>query len=80
MLLYTNGVFDDPACRGADNDLNHAVLLTGWKVIDGREAWEIKNSWSPYWGDNGYLYIQSENQENNCGVTTDALAVTIDKN
>jgi hypothetical protein len=79
MLLYTDGVFDDRTCVGVASALDHAVVLTGWKVIDGREAWEVKNSWSTHWGWDGYIYIQSENQEWNCGVTTDAVAVLVDK-
>jgi cathepsin L len=78
MLLYS-GVFDDPECTGAASDLSHAVVLTGWKVINGVEAWEIKNSWSCYWGWEGYIYIQAENQEWNRGVTTDPVAVVVDK-
>lgn len=77
MSFYQSGVVDDQTCTGSEDDLVHAVLLTGWKVIDGKEAWEVKNSWSTYWGDEGYIYIQSENQEWNCGVTTDAVAVTV---
>jgi hypothetical protein len=77
MLLYNGGVFDDKTCTGALDDLDHSVVLTGWKVIDGKEAWEIKNSWSTWWGDQGYIYIQSENQEWSCGVTTDAVAVEV---
>ncbi|KAH0791112.1 Clan CA, family C1, cathepsin L-like cysteine peptidase [Histomonas meleagridis] len=79
MSLYTGGVVDDETCVGTSNDLVHAVILTGWKTIDGKEAWEVKNSWSTYWGDEGYVYIQAENQEWNCGVTTDAVAVSVTK-
>jgi C1A family cysteine protease len=79
MLLYSGGVFEDKTCTGAIDDLVHAVVLTGWKVIDGKEAWEVKNSWSTYWGWDGYVYIQSENQEWNCGVTTDVVAVELAK-
>jgi len=78
MLFYTNGVYDDKTCTGTKSDLVHEVLLTGWTKINGKEAWEIKNSWSTYWGDEGYVYIQSEDQEHNCGVTTDATIPIID--
>ena len=78
MIFYTNGVYTDKQCTGAKSDLVHEVLLTGWTIIDGKEAWEIKNSWSTYWGDEGYIYIQSEDQEHNCGVTTDATVPIID--
>ena len=72
MRQYTEGVIVDETCTGSAGDLVHEVLLTGWKVIDGVEAWEIKNSWSDMWGNDGYIYIQSKDQEHNCGVTTDA--------
>lgn len=40
---------------------NHCVLLTGWDdtkvTAGGTGAWIIKNSWSTYFGDNGYFYI-----------------------
>ena len=77
MLFYNGGVFNDTTCTGAKSDLIHAVVLTGWKIIDGVECWEVKNSWSTYWGDEGYVYIQAEEPEWNCGVTTDAVAVTV---
>ncbi|OHT01313.1 Clan CA, family C1, cathepsin H-like cysteine peptidase [Tritrichomonas foetus] len=77
MMMYTGGVVNDTKCVGTARDLVHAVLLTGWRVIDGVEVWEIKNSWSTYWGDEGYLYIQAVHPEWNCGVTTNAHAVTV---
>lgn len=78
MSLYTSGVFDNEQCTGTDSEMVHIVQLTGWRVIDGKEAWEVKNSWSTYWGDEGYIYIQSKNQEWNCGVTTRAVAVEVE--
>jgi len=43
------------------NEVNHAVLVTGWddnKVISGKTgAWIAKNSWGTGWGQNGYFYI-----------------------
>jgi C1A family cysteine protease len=77
MSFYTSGVVDDETCTGTEDDLIHAVLLTGWRVIDGKRAWEVKNSWSTYWGNEGYIYIEMDNQEHNCGVTTDAVAVVV---
>lgn len=78
MVLYTNGVFDEEGCTGRSDDLIHIVQLTGWRVIDGKEAWEVKNSWSTHWGDEGYIYIQSEVQEKNCGVTSRAVGVVLE--
>ena len=78
MSFYNGGAYNDTACTGAQDDLVHAVVLTGWKMVDGVECWEVKNSWSTYWGDEGYVYIQAVHQEWNCGVTTDAVAVEVE--
>lgn len=38
----------------------HAILITGWKVIDGKKHWIILNSWGKEWGDSGYGYINAD--------------------
>ena len=63
-FIYAGGTFDDwnqqePALisddsSGADN--GHIILITGWN--DNVKAWEIKNSWGPTWGDNGFAYVK----------------------
>ncbi len=35
----------------------HAVVLTGWRYRNEIIYWEFMNSWSKYWGDNGFGYI-----------------------
>jgi len=70
---YKGGVIsDEVGCKNIDDHdkTNHGVLLTGWKHMkndQGKEvlAYEIMNSWSPRWGDEGFAYISSEYD---CGV------------
>jgi len=67
--FYSNGIYDDPACLGDPDHLNHQVLLVGYGTLGGKDYWLIKNSWSTYWGNDGYIAI-SRGKENICGVTT----------
>lgn len=57
------------------DDLDHAVLAVGYGVLDSQPYWLVKNSWSSYWGNSGFVLMSMK--DNNCGVTTDATYVTL---
>jgi predicted secreted protein len=65
---YAGGVFDE----GSTATINHVVTLIGWN--DDKQAWIIKNSWGPTWGEEaggmqgqkGFAYI-SYTKGNNIG-------------
>ena len=66
----------DVCCTGNTPDsLDHAVLAVGYGVLNGQPYWLIKNSWSTYWGNDGYVLMSMKG--NNCGVATDATFVTL---
>ncbi|CAG9835411.1 unnamed protein product [Diabrotica balteata] len=73
--FYSNGVYYDPQCGNKEEDLDHAVLAVGYGVINGEKYWLVKNSWSTYWGNDGYVLMSSRN--NNCGVMTTPTYVTM---
>ncbi len=56
-------------CTSVTGTINHQIVIVGWDdnysssnfssecVPSGNGAWICKNSWTTYWGDDGYFYI-----------------------
>ncbi|XP_009892741.1 PREDICTED: cathepsin L1-like, partial [Charadrius vociferus] len=68
--FYSNGIYYEPKCANKPGGLDHAVLAVGYGVLQGETYWLIKNSWSTYWGNDGYILMAMK--DNNCGVATAA--------
>ncbi|KFQ03225.1 Digestive cysteine proteinase 2, partial [Haliaeetus albicilla] len=68
--FYSNGIYYEPKCANEPGALDHAVLAVGYGVLQGETYWLIKNSWSTYWGNDGYILMAMK--DNNCGVATEA--------
>jgi len=69
--FYFGGIIEH-LCASGVNDLDHCVMITGYDTrLDwlDRETpvWNIRNSWGPDWGYDGYLYV--ERGLNLCGVS-----------
>lgn len=68
FTFYANGIYYDPKCGNKPENLDHAVLLVGYGQLNGKDYWLVKNSWSNYWGNDGYILMSPS--DNNCGVMT----------
>jgi cathepsin L len=53
---YRSGIFDEHASVSAPNDVNHAITIVGWD--DNKQAYLVKNSWGPGWGEKGYIWVE----------------------
>lgn len=59
---YKSGILDHPDCY---QETNHAVLLVGYD----EHSWLVKNSWGPYWGEQGYFRLVRG--KNMCGINSE---------
>ncbi len=72
--LYETGIFD--GCDMSNPDINHVVQLVGYGSEDGVDYWTIRNSWTPSWGELGFIRVKRDypflcgvDQQPNDGVT-----------
>jgi len=77
FAFYNQGVYYEPQCGSSEFDLDHAVLAVGYGQLHGEKYWLVKNSWSTYWGNDGYVLMSQ--RDNNCGVATAATYVLLKK-
>jgi len=73
--LYSSGIADCPSTT----DLDHGVTIVGYgtEVVDGVSIpyWKVKNSWTPMWGESGYIRLKRG--QNACGLTLLNTVVTV---
>lgn len=75
---YSSGIYESElCCRAEDEDcrINHAVLVVGYGTDNGTDYWLVKNSWGPYWGDQGFFKIRRGLGE--CGFGTPGVLLPL---
>ncbi|XP_030248534.1 cathepsin S-like [Sparus aurata] len=71
--FYKRGVYTDPSCT---KKTNHAVLAVGYGTLNGQDYWLVKNSWGRKWGDQGYIRM-ARNKNDQCGIAMYACYPTM---
>jgi len=66
---YESGIFD--GCNQKNPDIDHAVVLVGYGTDAGQSYYLVRNSWSPSWGEKGYIRVaRKESEDEVCGIDT----------
>jgi hypothetical protein len=56
FLYYKEGVYTSAECD--IHNLDHQVILFGYGTTeDGQDYWLMKNMWSKFWGNDGYMKV-----------------------
>jgi len=64
---YETGVFN--GCNQKNPDIDHSVQCVGYGTDDKlkKDYWIVRNSWSPTWGEDGYIRLYRSPNEG-CGI------------
>jgi len=65
---YETGVFD--GCNKTHPDIDHVVQVVGYGTDNAHGPYYlVRNSWSPAWGEQGYIRLRRPaNEDMNCGI------------
>ena len=72
IQLYESGIFNTWDCG---ENIDHAVLVTGYGSMNGQKFWRVKNSWGVDFGENGY--IRFERKDTGVGICKITEAATV---
>jgi len=61
LHFYNGTTILKKACPTFESD--HQVTIIGYKKMNGKQVWIVKNSWGTEWGDHGLMYVALGNND-----------------
>ena len=77
FMSYTGGILDNDQCQPL-SAVDHAVAAVGYGTEDGIDYWIVRNSWGMSWGEDGYVRM-IRNKDNQCHIASQAFVAVDDK-
>ncbi|CAF1377160.1 unnamed protein product [Adineta steineri] len=65
--MYQSGVYEEPQC--SSDQPSHGIFIVGYGNESGKDYWLLKNSWGTDWGEQGYIKL-IRNKNNECAIAT----------
>ena len=62
---YSGGILDSASCG---EKLDHAIEIIGYGTENGVDYWNVRNSWGPSWGEQGYFRLKKTSSTNDIGI------------
>lgn len=72
LSAYDGGIYGGGCPQSGQN---HAIVIVGYGTEGGVDYWNIRNSWGPRWGENGYVRVRAN--VNECGLRTSPVIVHV---
>jgi hypothetical protein len=66
FVFYKEGIYDDQECKTANFDQEAAIVGFGFNHKLNLDFFIIRNSWSKYWGENGYMRVAVSDDGSSC--------------
>jgi cathepsin X len=59
IVIYHGELIDEEYVKaGGWDEVDHIVSIVGWKTVNDKQYWIVRNSWGTYWGNLGFFYVE----------------------